>query len=105
MLGPLSLFSFDVRGDWFPGVNGAVEDEIVLVGTASMSWSRSSAAPAIGVDVLDDSCIDAFPEESDDRELLFFKDDDAESKCLFFMSEEALVAPAAAAAAMVDDAS
>lgn len=52
------------------------------------------------MDVLDDSCIDAFPEESDDRELLFFKDDDAESKCLFLISEEAL---APTAAAMVDD--
>lgn len=58
---------------------------------ASLSWSLSSA-PAKGVDVLDDSCIDAFPEESDDKELLFFKDDDAEFRCLFFMSE---VQPAA----------
>lgn len=41
---------------------------------------------------MDDSCIDAFPEESDDKELLFFKDDDAEFRCLFFMSE---VQPAA----------
>lgn len=69
------------------------------MGIASLSWPESSA-PAIGVLVLGDSCIDAFPDESDDNELLFFKDDDAESKCLFFISEEA-----PAAAAIVDDAS
>jgi hypothetical protein len=49
----------------------------------------SAAKSAAG---LEDSCIDAFPEESDDRESLFFNDEDAESKCLFFKSEAAAVA-------------
>lgn len=73
-----------------------MEEDTVLSGIASLALSSSTISAANGVPGdFEESWIDAFPDDRDDREFRLLSV--AESKCLFFKSTTASAAESVAA--------